>query len=100
MIRAAILGAVIATLGLFLLIFAHGALFGASKLWDPNTAYGWQGGVNAVEALVVLSILFWPLLPSVAAVGAGVGALLHGLTRTYGPRRLQQVGGGGPGKWA
>jgi hypothetical protein len=81
MVRAAIVGAIMAVLGFFLFFFVSGALFGEHPPFDEHVAYGWQGGVNAVDGVLFVSILAWPLLFGVAALGAGAGVLFRALVR-------------------
>jgi hypothetical protein len=70
--RVALLGAIVAHPLVFLGVFVVGATFGASPLnflRSSPTAYGVQGGKNAVEILIFLYLAVIPALV-VSALGA------------------------------
>jgi hypothetical protein len=81
----ALVGAIVGQLLAFLLAFLHGAIFGASTtnfVRRSATAYGAQGGKNAVETLQLFYMVSFGLLPVlVSAVGAGLSVAVWNLVR-------------------
>jgi len=86
MIRAALLGAIAALLGVVLFSFLHGALFGMAAPFDERRAYGIEGGTNAVTALLFLVLAVWPVVV-VAAAGALAGVAGRLLSRDWSSHR-------------
>jgi hypothetical protein len=77
MIRAVVLGAIAAAVGIVLLAFLQGTLFGMHPAFDEKEIRGLQGGVNALNALF-LAVTVRPLVfLGVMGAGALIGAALY-----------------------
>lgn len=81
----ALLGAIVAHLVAFGLAFLAGANFGShgfNMIRPGPTAYGWQGGRNAMESLVITYLFSVGIVPVVvSAVGAGLAVVIWRVCR-------------------
>src|SRR6187200_3587463 len=95
MIRAALLGAVLAHPIVFLAAFLMGMAFGANPYFgggpavaEPVRVFGWEGGVTGIEELIftyVITVGLAPLLITSIGAVSGMGSCL--LVRTLDRKR-------------
>jgi hypothetical protein len=78
MFRAAILGAAAAVVGVILFAYLGGVFFGMHAPFDDKTAYGLQGGSNALSLLLLVALFGFGLpVLVVAAAGALAGVVVR-----------------------